>query len=109
MKAVGVPHLVWIIAVIFIIACFFSGAWLGRTLPTIHPVALPSRASSDERGDEQQLYRRQRETAIATAIASPAAVLILFVTGLVVSGIATRDAAASKQRTNPNPAQRRID
>lgn len=102
-----IPHLLWVIAAIFVASCFFSGAWLARELPTIQPVTTTSRVSPEERADQERLHKRERETVIATAIGSPIAVLILFLTGVVVSGIATKDSAASKPRTNSDPAQKK--
>ena len=87
-KAIRAPQLLWIMAAIFVFACFFSGAWLGKTLSTIPQVTASTGASSDERSDQDRLRMNERQTAIATAIASPVAILILFVTGLIVSGIA---------------------
>lgn len=101
----GAKQLLWTIAIVFVVACFFSGAWLGRTLSSMPPIATTPGAPA-ERLDQSRLREKDREMAIATAIGSPVAILILFLTGLVVSGISTRGEATATPRTNSNPGQR---
>lgn len=84
-------RLLWFIAAVFIIACFWSGAWLGKTLSQLPPI-VTSGTPGIERADRVILRQKERETAIATAIASPVAVLIVFLTVLVVSGMLTKNA-----------------
>ena len=109
MKSPRVAQLLWLIAAIFVIACFFSGAWLGKTLSTMPPVSAPSGGSAVERTDQQRVRIHERDMAIATAIGSPIAILILLLSGLVVSGAATRGAATSTPRMDSNAARRKID
>ena len=90
MKAVRLSRVLWLVAAVFVIACFVSGAWLGNTLSALPPVVAPERPTT-ESADREELREKQRETAMVTAIASPAAVLIVFLTVLVVSGMFTGD------------------
>jgi hypothetical protein len=105
---VRVARLLWIIAAVFVLACFISGAWLGKVLSSMPSMSEPRHASSVQQ-DEAKLRSEERATAIATAIASPAAVLILFLTVAIASAMFTKDAAAATPRTNSNPGSRETD
>ncbi len=85
------PRILWFMAAMFLITCFLSGAWLGKTLSSMPPIVTSAPAAT-ERADRAVLRKKQRETAIATAIASPVAVLIIFLTVLAVSGLFTKEA-----------------
>jgi hypothetical protein len=96
--------MLWVIAILFVASCFISGAWLGNKLSSIPPITTKKRASTEE-VDRVALRRKERETAIATAIATPGAILILFLTGLLV---ATRGGAKAPQRMNSSPGRPEI-
>jgi hypothetical protein len=98
----------WLIAALFVIACFFSGAWLGNVLSSIAPI-IASRHATLVQQDEAKLRREERATAIATAIASPAAVLILFLTVLVASAMFTKDVAVASQHTSSSTGPRETE
>jgi hypothetical protein len=101
-------RILWFIAALFVITCFLSGAWLGKTLSAMPPILTPAPPAT-ERADQVLLRDKEREMAIATAIAPPAAILILLLTLLVISGMFTKDAATATPHTNSNPVRRETD
>jgi hypothetical protein len=40
--------MLWVVTIVFIVACFISGAWLGNKLSSIPPIVTKNRASTEQ-------------------------------------------------------------